>query len=207
VGEGLVKSLEVLAPLLEEANDYYGGQQYKQDKMKHGQELHPKLMAAFDGFAAADDAMGDELGKLEDENLERQLKELAGKPDRVPYLITATIASGKKLVHVVSGIDDIEKVDLAALGPALEAYEAVVVELVNYVKAHKVEFDVSQFATSAAPQVAFQTRALIKHRQDKAKWTTGDKVLIDGGNPQMVEGHPAAVVKAYNDVISASNSL
>jgi hypothetical protein len=205
-GEALVASLEVLGPLLEDANDYYGGHAYKDDKLEHGQALHPKLMAAFDAFAAADEGMSAELGKLEDENLDRQLKELAGKPDRVPYLITATIATGKKLMRVVSGVD-IDKIDLAQLEPALAAYEAVVVELVNWTKAHKVEFDVSQFAQSTAPQVAFQTRALIKHRTDKAAWSSGDKVLIDGGNPDMVEGHPAAVVKAYNDVISASNSL
>jgi hypothetical protein len=207
-GEALVASLEVLGPLLEDASEYFGGgKAYAQDQMKHGKELHPQLMAAFDAFAAADDAMGVQLGALEDASLERQMKEMADNPDRVPYLITATIANGKKVVRLVSGIDDIEQVDLAALEPALDAYEAVLVELINYIKTVKVEFDVSQFARTAAPAVAFQSRALIKHRKDKKKWDSGEKVLIDGGSPEMVEGHPAAVVNAYNDMIGASNSL
>jgi hypothetical protein len=208
VGEALVASLEVLGPLLEDASEYWGsGKAYVEDKSKHGQELHPKLMAAFDAFAAADEAMGVQLGALEDASLERQMKELADNPDRVPYLIVATIASGKKVVREVSGIDGIAKVDVAALEAALVPYEAVLVELINYIKTVKVEFDVSQFARDAAPKVAFQSRALIKHRKEKLKWSSGDKVLIDGGNPQMVEGHPAAVLNAYNDMIGASNSL
>ena len=48
---------------------------------------------------------------------------------------------------------------------------------------------------------------LIKRKKEKTKWTSGDKVMIDGGNPGMVEGHPAQVVRAYNDMIDASNRL
>ncbi len=207
-GEALVVALEALAPLLEDAVDYYGqGKAYKEDKLAHGKELHPKLMAAFEAFEAADHAMGVQLDAIEDHNLETRLASLQGQADRVPYLLTKTILTGKQLVRLVSGVDKIEAVDLAAFVPAVDAFEAVVVELVEWTKSHKVDGDVTSFARGPAPKVAFSSRALIQHVTSKAKWSSGDKMMIENGNPQMAEGHPASVVEAYNGMIAASNRL
>src|SRR5918999_5138468 len=43
-----------LEPLLKEADDYYSQENYKDDKMAKGRALHPRLVAAWDAFAAAD---------------------------------------------------------------------------------------------------------------------------------------------------------
>ena len=41
-----------LEPLLKEADDYYQREDYKDDKMAKGKALHPRLVAAWDAFAA-----------------------------------------------------------------------------------------------------------------------------------------------------------
>jgi hypothetical protein len=207
-GEALTASLEVLAPLLADAAKYYDGKQaYKEDKMKHGAELHPKLMAAFDAFTKADEQMGVQLDAIEDKNLDKQLADMKNAPDRVPYLITNVIATGKKLVRAISGADGLEDIDLAVVEPAYATFEAAAVELVEYTKANKVESKIVDFARGPAPKFAFQTLDMINRKKNKTKWTSGDKVMIEGGNPSMVEGHPASVVAAYNDMIEASNRL
>ena len=43
-----------LEPLLKEADDYYAQENYKDDKMAKGKALHPRLVAAWDAFASAD---------------------------------------------------------------------------------------------------------------------------------------------------------
>ena len=43
-----------LEPLLKEADDYYSQENYKDDKMAKGKALHPRLVAAWDAFATAD---------------------------------------------------------------------------------------------------------------------------------------------------------
>src|SRR6185295_13020337 len=43
-----------LEPLLKEADDYYTQEDYKDDKMAKGKALHPRLVAAWDAFATAD---------------------------------------------------------------------------------------------------------------------------------------------------------
>ncbi len=207
-GEALTASLEVLGPLLEDAAAYYDGKQaYKADKMKHGAELHPTLMAAFDAFTKADEQMGVQLDAIEDKNLEKQLAEMKNAPDGVPYLITNVIFTGKQLVRAISGADGLEDIDLAVVEPAYTTFEAAAVELVEYTKANEVDSKIIDFARGPAPRFAFQTLDMIKRKKAKTKWTSGDKVMIDGGNPGMVEGHPAAVVRSYNDMIEASNRL
>src|SRR5215813_775079 len=43
-----------LEPLLKETDDYYSQENYKDDKMAKGKALHPRLVAAWDAFASAD---------------------------------------------------------------------------------------------------------------------------------------------------------
>jgi hypothetical protein len=43
-----------LEPLLKEADEYYEQENYKDDKMAKGKEMHPRLVAAWDAFANAD---------------------------------------------------------------------------------------------------------------------------------------------------------
>ena len=49
-----VEAVAKLEPLLKEADDYYSQQDYKDDRMAKGKALHPRLVAAWDAFASAD---------------------------------------------------------------------------------------------------------------------------------------------------------
>ncbi|MCA9677921.1 MAG: DUF3829 domain-containing protein, partial [Myxococcales bacterium] len=155
------------------------------------------------------DEMGVQLGAMEDKRLEQQLAELKTHPDQIPYLHTLVIFTGKKLVGMASGVDDITTIDAAAFEAALIEYANAVDGLAAYAKAHRNQGgdQVIGFATGAAVGVAKQGGLLLKRIKDKRPWSSGDKVMINGGNPGMVDGHPAAVVRAYNDMINASNRL
>src|SRR6476661_1205609 len=48
------KAAAKLEAVLKEADDYYTQENYKDDRMAKGKALHPLLVAAWDGFAAAD---------------------------------------------------------------------------------------------------------------------------------------------------------
>jgi hypothetical protein len=43
-----------LEPLLKETDDYYSQENYEDDKMAKGKALHPRLVAAWDACASAD---------------------------------------------------------------------------------------------------------------------------------------------------------
>ena len=68
------KAVAKLEPLLKEADDYYTQQDYKDDKMAKGKALHPRLVAAWDAFASADQKL---RGGVEAINDKRALEKLA----------------------------------------------------------------------------------------------------------------------------------
>jgi hypothetical protein len=49
-----VAAVTALEPLLKEADDYYSQENYKDDRMAKGKALHPRLVAAWNAFAMAD---------------------------------------------------------------------------------------------------------------------------------------------------------
>jgi hypothetical protein len=50
-----------LEPLLKETDDYYSQENYEDDKMAKGKALHPRLVAAWDAFASADQKLRGEV--------------------------------------------------------------------------------------------------------------------------------------------------
>src|SRR3954452_6813891 len=52
-----VDAVSKLEPLLKEADDYYSQENYKDDRMAKGRAMHPRLVAAWNAFDAADDAL------------------------------------------------------------------------------------------------------------------------------------------------------
>ena len=71
-----MKAVVTLEPLLKEADDYYDQENYKDDRMAKGKALHPRLVAAWDAFAAADQTLRTGLDVLQDK---RALERLADR--------------------------------------------------------------------------------------------------------------------------------
>ena len=65
-----------LEPLLKEADDYYSQEDYKDDKMAKGKALHPRLVAAWDTFAAADRKLRDGVEAINDKRALEKLAEI-----------------------------------------------------------------------------------------------------------------------------------
>src|SRR3954454_6731744 len=60
------EAVSKLEPLLKEADDYYQQENYKDDKMAKGKALHPPLVAAWNAFEAADDALRNDVEIIND---------------------------------------------------------------------------------------------------------------------------------------------
>ncbi|MCE9580656.1 MAG: YiiG family protein [Deltaproteobacteria bacterium] len=208
-GDRFVTALGALEPLLVDASDYYSGGVYKTDAMKHGQELHPTLVAAFSEFKAADEVIDAQLDAFEDKSLAAAMAAREKSDGRtMPFLTLQIIVTGKKVMRLAAAGGDAAHVDAAALAPAVDALTAAITELQTYGHANKVgDATASIFVSSTAPAFAKQAQALLHHAKEKAPFESGDKMLIENGNPEMVTGTPQAVIKAYNDVIEASNQM
>ena len=112
-GAAFMSSLMALTPVVKEAADYYEQGDYKDDKMAKGRQLHPRLMAAWDSFLAANGRLRDAVERI---NEQVQLEALAriekteGRNTR--YFALALMIKAKALVRA-EGDGDAAAFDLA----------------------------------------------------------------------------------------------
>jgi Protein of unknown function (DUF3829) len=193
------EAVSKLEPVLKEAEDYYRQEDYKDDKMAKGRALHPRLIAAWDAFASADQALRSNVETINDRrSLERlaAIEKQEGRKAR--YHVEALMMQAKRLARAL----DAEKPDLAAITPALNEYEATVKALEG-LPAEEVKL--GSFFLGNAKSFLTSAKQLMRRIRDKVPYSTGDKMMLSGGGGWMVEGSPPQVLREYNKLIEAYN--
>ena len=191
-----------LEPLLKEADDYYTAENYKDDKMAKGKALHPRLVAAWEAFAAADQRLRAEVEAINDK---RALAELAvieqneGKKTR--YHVQALMIQAKRVLRA----QDRENPDLAALTQAIADYENVVkgAEQVSGVDGNA---KIGSLFMSNAKSYLVTAKQLMRRLRDHVPYSSGDKMMLSNpGSGWMVEGSPPRLLHDYNQLVDAYN--
>ena len=98
----------------------------------------------------------------------------------------------------------------AAVEAATKELEDMTNQLESYAKAHTDETSkvlMWGMYESRPGEFLRSAKSLMRRVRDKKPFETGETMMINAGNPQTVEGHPAQLTAKYNDLIKASNSL
>src|SRR5450755_1181887 len=112
-----------LEPLLKEADDYYTQADYKDDKMAKGRALHPRLVAAWDAFASADQKLRSGVDAINDKRALEKLATIEQSEGRkARYHVEALMIQAKRVLRA----QDAGKPDLAEITQALNDYESAV---------------------------------------------------------------------------------
>ena len=112
-GAAFAAAVGALEPLLKEADDYYSQENYKDDKMAKGKAMHPRLMAAWGAFAAADRDLRGVVQKLNDISQREEMAEVEKREGRkARWHVMDTMLKAKAL-NRVEGNGDPAKMDLA----------------------------------------------------------------------------------------------
>jgi hypothetical protein len=189
-----------LEPLLKEADDYYTAENYKDDKMAKGKALHPRLVAAWDAFAAADKTL---RGEVEAINDKRALEKLAaieqseGKKTR--YYVEALMIKAKSVLHA----QDTASPDVGALTQAIAAYEETIK---GAEEASAAGPKIGSFFMSNAKSYLVTAKQLMRRLRDHVPYSSGDKMMLgSGAGAWMVEGSPQGLLRDYNQLVDAYN--
>jgi hypothetical protein len=188
-----------LEPLLKEADDYYEQENYKDDKMAKGKELHPRLVAAWNAFAAADrklragvDAVNDKQALVKLAAIEQS----EGKKAR--YHVEAVMIHAKRVLRAGGA----QNPDLAAMTKALGEYEALV-------KGAEAESEdgkkIGSMFIRNAKSFLTTSKQLMRRVRDKTPYSQGDRMMLNAGSGWMVEGSPQRLLRDYNELIDAYN--
>lgn len=194
-------AVSALEPLLKEADDYYTQEDYKDDKMAKGKALHPRLVAAWTAFAAADVKLREGIDTIQDKMAAEKLAEIEkaeGRKDR--YHIQAIMMRAKHLV----GVQTAEKPDVAKVTEALASYEEIAKAADAYAAANKDSKIGSSFVNDAKTFLA-TAKQLMRRLRDKVPYSTGDKMMMQSGGGWMVEGSPPRLLRDYNQLVDAYN--
>ena len=198
-----VDAVSALEPLLKETDDYYTQENYKDDKMAKGKALHPRLVAAWDAFASADQKL---RGGVEAVNDRRALEKLAeiekSEGRKAHYYIEAMMIQAKQVLRA----ENSDKPDIAAITPPLDAYEATVNASGEFSGTGLDRGKIGSMFMSNAKAYLTTAKQLMRRIRDKTPYSSGDKMMLSGtGSGWMVEGSPPRLLRDYNQLIEAYN--
>ena len=189
-----------LEPLLKEADDYYQQQDYKDDKMAKGKALHPRLVAAWDRFALADQRLRAGIDDIQDKRAAERLVEIeAAEGRKARYHVEALMIRAKRVLRAESA----EKPDIAKITEALGEFEAMVKATEDFA-ATKGSGVGSSFLSSAKSYLV-TAKHLMRRIRDKVPYSSGDRMMLNAGGGWMVEGSPPRLTRDYNGLIESYN--
>jgi hypothetical protein len=192
-----VAAVTALEPLLKESDDYYTQQDYKDDNMAKGKALHPKLVAAWDAFDAADHALRERVDAISDARAVAKLASIEKSEGRhARYFIESLMIEAKRVVRA----EDEEKPDLDAIKRAIDAFEAA---------SKGLEADdgkVGSMFLGNAKTFLATAKQLMRRIRDHVPYSDGDKMMINAGSGWMIEGSPQKLLRDYNALVDGYNS-
>jgi G:T/U-mismatch repair DNA glycosylase len=197
-----VGAVTTLGPLLKEADDYYTQENYKDDKMARGKALHPRLVAAWDAFSAADKNLRAGVDAINDKRKLEALKEIEAKEGKTTrYHIEALMIDAKRLLRTQTA----DKPDLGEITKALAAYEATVTALQAAADGNSGDRKVGSMFTGNAKALLVTAKQLMRRIRDKVPYTSGEKMMLTPSSAWMVEGSPGRLLRDYDQLVDAYN--
>jgi hypothetical protein len=191
-----------LEPLLKEADDYYSAQNYKDDGMAKGKALHPRLVAAWDAFAAADHRLRDGVEAINDRRALVKLADIEAKEGRkTRYYVEALMIHAKRVLRA----EKTATPDLAAITAALSAYEDAV-KGAEQASGADGGAKIGSFFMNNAKSYLVTGKQLMRRIRDHVPYSSGETMMLNNsGSGWMVEGSPPRLLRDYNQLIEAYN--
>ncbi len=204
-GQAYITTLTAMDKLVAEAYSYYDRENYKDDKFGKGKALHGPLAASFAAFEDASSKFSNALDVENDNVLNAQLAHIEKTQGRkLPYYQMAVMNRAKQLADLLGD----ESFDAAAAGTRLQAYETLTDEALAFVEPIK---DDAPHGWSSFERTAEEFRKASKERfrrvRDNVPYTSGERMMLKPGSGWMVDGSVEKLVKAYNDLVTASNAM
>jgi hypothetical protein len=202
-----VIALEILHKRIEDANDYYDAEDYEDDGMKKGIEMHGPLSQAWKDFRAADEALSAQVGALEAEVQVKALERARTEGDGRRVLLIECYLAARPLAQTVATvrIDDqgVPVADAAALEAQIEVFDKAVDALATY--GNEVGWGTS--VADDGKEMLSSAKKLLRKVKGREPYEGFDRRTIGTFGGWMIEGSPDQVVDAYEDFVDSYNSL
>jgi hypothetical protein len=170
--------------------------------MAKGKALHPRLVAAWDAFTAADQALRSNVESINDRRALARLAEIEkseGKQAR--YHVEALMIQAKRVLRT----QDTAKPDIAELTKAISDYEGTVTAAEQF-SGSSGGGKIGSIFISNAKSYLVTAKQLMRRIRDKTPYSSGDRMMLNSGaGAWMVEGSPARLLRDYNQLVDGYN--
>ena len=197
-----VVAVTALEPLLKEADDYYTQENYKDDRMRKGKALHPRLVAAWDAFAAADRRLRGEVEAINDKSALAKLAEIEkGEGRKARYYVQAVMVHAKRVLRA----ENASKPELAAINKALGDYEEAVKGAQQFT-GNGASPRIGSFFMNNAKSYLVTAKQLMRRIRDHTRYSSGERMMLSSpGAGWMIEGSPPRLLRDYNQLVDSYN--
>lgn len=203
-----VQALVAARLVVAEANDYYELENYRDDAMRAGKALHPRLVQAYGAFGSANTRFYDAVASVKEAMDQRLLQRLAEDPQQRPAFLVEQAGDRARRMLRSAQPSSQEDFQTDAFAAAVAEYERAWRELDAWNDAHPAEgldsVHVSLYL-DAGFELLKAAKALLRRARGEFRFDTGERMLIDAHAAQMVEGHPDHLLDAYNGFVDAGN--
>lgn len=202
VASTYVEAVTGLEPLLKEADDYYSQENYKDDRMAKGKAMHPRLVAAWNAFAGADEKLRAGIEELQDKSAIEKLAEIEKTQGRNGlYHIELLMLSAKAVLRA----HKVSPPDLARVTAALGELEGAIKATEDFAGANK-DSSIGSSLVGSAKSFLVTSKQLMRRVRDKVPYNKGERMIMGtGGGAWMIEGSPARLTRDYNQLVDAYN--
>lgn len=203
-----VTAVTDLHRVVEEAERYYDRNDYQDDAMARGQELHGPLMSGFNRFIVAREALIAHVDAAFEAALAAREEALAPNDTR-GRLLYDTMRSATEIARTANvHWREVGSIDHESFSSKAEGYQRQVDEL----EAHLGEADRGlgglQRYVQASQAFAQAAKELARRVERGGGWSGGERMTLraGAGSHWMVTGSPGAALAKYNELLRADTS-
>jgi hypothetical protein len=199
------KALVALAPLMNEANLYYKRENYQDDNMAKGRDLHPRLMAAWDAFIKANLELRQQVKAVRKEVDQEQLKKLEAQPRKLHYFSLKASLEAEEILTAASEFRSANDFQLEQFETLVATYEKTVDDLLAYHASHPdqgtpVMF--SFFCSDRHENFLVAAKQFLRRRRERL----GDNSLAERPSMLSGDGTLSKLRYLYGEIVSGYNS-
>jgi hypothetical protein len=193
-----------LAPLMNEANLYYKRENYQDDNMAKGRDLHPRLMAAWDAFIKANLELRQQVKAVRKEVDQEQLKKLEAQPLKLRYFYLKATLEAEDILTAATDFRSANDFQLEQFETLVATYEKTVDDLLAYYASHPEQGKpgLSSVISNSHEDFLVAAKQLLRRRRERL----GDNSLPDSPSIISGDGTLSKLRYLYGEIVSGYNS-
>lgn len=213
-GFAYAEAITRLVTRVTDAYAYYEREDYRDDGMTRGRDMHEPLIDAFTAFERAHDALSRRVRERQDAIDARMLDRLGADPARKTELLVERVRIQAKSITdaaaaaTVSGERTLEGIAADDFAAKVAGIEQAYAELAIYASADPEGAPLLLDSYVAeGERFVVAAKEVMRRVRDRRRFDRSDMRQLGTSSGWMVDGSPDKLIDAYNDLIGRYNSL